>query len=241
MPDKTQIFSTMPTRQKIVVGLIALVLIFVVWQVVGLFGGNKSSGSASANSTVAGAPQQSVIPPPQALANLPKPKILSPTEAQLLRLQQETQAKYIAALNELQMLKVERDIADNQREIMKAKQDTVSAQKNIVDMLAPNGTSATHASYAKTLEPSTGANQPGIGAQSAGGGLIATEVKYTVISVSQLQHRWNAVLGFQGNLYSIRVGDVLAPDNSKVVSISRSGVVLEKDGVRKVISLVPVI
>jgi hypothetical protein len=62
-----------------------------------------------------------------------------------------------------------------------------------------------------------------------------------VISVSQLQNRWGAVLGYQGNLYSVFSGDVLPPDGSKVISISKSGVILEKNGIRTLVSMVPVI
>ena len=50
-------------------------------------------------------------------------------------------------------------------------------------------------------------------------------------------NRWTAVLGSQGKLYNVAVGDVLA-DGERVLSISKSGVILEKEGKSKKISII---
>ncbi len=241
MVDKTG-FLNMPTRQKIMAGIVLIILMVIVWQVVGLFtGGGSSSIDMSSSNKNAPNGQASAAPPPQQVATLPKPTQLTAVEAQLLQLQQETQAKYIAALNELQMLKIQKDIATNQRDIMKARQDTVSAQKNIVDMLAPSGPTANVATYAQNLVSSGGASAGQPQQQGGQGGLVPNEARYTVISVSLLQHKWGAVLGYQGSLYSVKTGDILPADDSIVVSIDKSGVVLEKNGVKRLVSLVPII
>ena len=149
---------------------------------------------------------------------------MSAQELELVRLQQETQAKYVAALNELQMLKIAREIAQTNQAIAAARLATVTAEKNTLLLLSPPPPA-----YAQGLVTPVS----GTPSMSSPG--------YTVVSVSQLQNRWNAVLGYQDKLYSVSIGDVLPSDGSTVVSISRSGVVLEKDGAKRKISMVPII
>ena len=117
---------------------------------------------------------------------------------------------------------------------MTAKLDTVTSEKKVVDLLAPPVPVATAATYAQGLEGIDGHKSTTTTSSPQ------TEANYTVISVSQLQSKWGAVLGYQGSLYNVSLGDVL-PDKSIVLHIDKSGVILEKDSVRKKISLVPII
>ncbi len=263
MPDKN-FLSNMNSRQKLIAGVVVLVVIVLVWQLYSILGQGSGERTASKPAMAASPPppQQAAQSQPAMIAQpapapkvpqqaeLPKPTVesMSPLEVELMRLQQETQAKYLAALNQLQMLKIERDIAENNRAIMSARLSTVKDQKSIVDMLAPPQAVATsHSSYAQDLvgdinhsgKPSTTLSAAETMQRSTQ--QENSDVKYVVISVSQLQNRWSAVLGYQGNLYNISVGDVLPSDGSKVISISSSGVVLDKDGEKKKISLVPII
>lgn len=228
-------------RQKMIIIVIIGVIAFIVWQAMGLFGGSSDSSAAMTgkNQATAVNNQPPPPPPPPKPAELPKPPALTAREAQLMQLQQETEQKYIAAVNELQMLKVQRDIAETNKAIAAAKLDTVHSEKNIVEALivAP----VSQASYSQTLGGAAPTTPAPLGAQAAAPAEVTQEVTYTAISVSRIQYKWNAVLGNQGNLYSVAVGDVLPPDGSKVVGIDRSGVTLEKDGLRKKISLVPII
>lgn len=243
--DKTQIFSNMTTRQKATVGALVLVVIIVLWQIIGLFGGknkpaplptgaNKSRMAMNKNQVGGAPPSPQQMTPQQ--AELIKPEPTTPRELELIKLQQETQAKYISALNELQMLKVAREIAETNQAIMTAKLATVTAEKNIVGMLSGPTPQEVSAAYAKGLV------NPANAAPHATPQVISQPtVNYTVISVTQLRYKWGAVLGYGGNLYNVSVGDVLPADGSTVVSIDKSGVVLEKNGVRKKVSLVPII
>src|SRR3990167_8520018 len=227
--DKFQFIASMSMRQKMIAGAVVLVVIFLIWQLMGLFG-NGNGASTPPPPTVV--PLQQMVPKP---APLPKPAV-SQREKELLQQQEEIEAKYIAAINELQMLKLEREIAETNKAIIDAKLGTITAQKNIIDLLSP--------------PPPPQVVQGGY-AQSLAGGSVTTalpitsqqpqEVNYTVVSISRLESRWSAVLGYQTNLYQVSTGDVLPIDGSKVVSIDRSGVLLEKEGVRKKISLVPII
>ncbi len=247
--NRTQVFSNMSTRQKVIGVILILVIGFVIWEVMGLFSEEASLSPSATTKTAAGdtamktsgpttsAMQNGVPGQPVAplVSQLPQQRsqTITQREIQLIKLQEETEEKYIAAINELQMLKVEREIAENNKAIVSAKLDTVKAQKSIVTLLTP--------AAPPTPPPSSygqGLVNP-VASSTAGG--QQTEVTYAVVSVSQLRYMWNAVLGYQSRLYQVSVGDVLPPDGSKVVSINQSGVVLEKNGIRKKVSLVPII
>lgn len=244
-----QVLSSMSMRQKVVLVLFILVAIFVVWQVYGMM---KSGGSApttgpkpvaqSAQSSggTTGPEMHQTGPMPTSAPIPRKEPPLSPRESALLQLQQETEAKYISALNELQMLKIEKEIAETNKSIMSAKLDTITAEKNIVNLLkppipAPVPPTTYTQGLAQTKQPPAQSEQPQPLSTST------AEVNYTVISVSKLQSRWNAIMGYQGNLYNVHVGDILPSDGSKVISISNTGVVLEKNGMRRKVSMVQII
>lgn len=226
-PDKSRAGTGMGSRQKLTIGVFVIIVAVLGWQVTAMLKGDgseaptapidaKSDGSSPA---VAGNNMQPPqhIPPKQVEIEQPRP--MTEQEAQLVRLRQETQANYLKALNELQLLRVAKDIADTTKDISKAKLDSVTAEKKIVEILtAP-----------------TEAEKSSMGAQIPVG--LSQDVKYTVVSVSQLQYRWSAVMNYKGNLFSVHTGDILPPDNSKVVSIAKDSVTLEKDGAITKVSL----
>lgn len=231
-----QSLANMNTRQKITAILVVVVILIVLWQLISMFRGSKSPAKSvpkqatpmSAAPTggsppVAAAMPSQMIPKP---ADIPPLQPISEREAELIKLQQETQAKYLQALNELQMLKVAKDIAVTSKDISSAKLAKVVAEKKIIDLLAPPPPPAPSSSTQALIKPVVSS-------------VLDQEPKYTVISVSQLQYRWGAVMGSKGVLFNVHVGDVLPPDGSSVVSITRDGVTLEKDGVRRKVSLIP--
>lgn len=234
--DKLQALSSMTTRQKVTAGIIAVIVLILIWQVKGLFSGGGAPAKSTAAKTTAGAAQGTMAMAPGGgspavmtpkPADIPQAQPMTEREAEIMKLQQETQAKYLEALNELQMLKLSRDIALTNKDISTAKLARVVSEKKIVDLLTPPAPPSSSESMTKNIQPiSTLGDQ---------------EVKYSVVSVSQLQYRWSAVLGYKGNLYNVKVGDILPPDGSTVESIGRDGVMLNKEGVKKKVSLVPTI
>ncbi|MBA3661301.1 MAG: hypothetical protein H0W64_06215 [Gammaproteobacteria bacterium] len=243
--NRKQLLSSMSTRQKVTVVVFILVLLFLLWQIYALLA-TPSSPSTPVNKVPAVVMPTLQNSAPQS-APLPRPSVLTPQEAAIQQMQQETESKYLTALNELQMLRIVRDIAETNKAIMSAKLDTLTAEKSIVDLLKPPPV-VTPGAYAQTLiTPTGGVNSttatttPPLNIAPPPPTLQANELPYTVISVSQLQYRWGAVLGLQGNLYSVQVGDVLPMDQSRVVSIDKGGVILEKGALRRRISLVPII
>lgn len=249
------------TKQKVIGIILILIFLFLAYMVYGMFSGgsktpaadlqaNKMASNTMSATSPGGVPAAAMHPGsgpnnlqpqmniPQAMP-LPKPTAQTEREAQLMKLQQETEAKYLAAVNELQMLKVEKDIAETNKAIMAAKFETVQSQKGIVDTLAPK-VEVPPGGYGAGLVNPTGVI--GGGAPTAPPTApVQPQESYTVVSVSQLEYRWSAVLGMGGKLYNVYINDVLPPDGSKVVAIDKSGVILEKDGVRKKISLVSII
>ncbi len=240
MTDKAMSAADSP-RQKIIMGIVVLVMGFLGYQVYHMFsGGSASETQITPQGTGAAVPQGPTPQPAQLLqtGSAEKNTPLSEREMQLIKLQQETEAKYIAALNELQMLKVQKDIAETNKAIVTAKVDTVTAQKNLVDLLAP--AAQPQQSYAQQAQGGITAAQGG--AQEGIQQQAAPVSSYTVVSVSHLQGRWNAVMGYQGKLMNVFVGDTLPADGSKIQSIDKTGVTLKlQDGTTKRISLVTII
>src|SRR5258708_2411621 len=119
-PDKAQALSSINTRQKVIGGVLVLVVLVILWVMFG-GGGSKTSKAPAVNQNMAAnktmaTPTQ---PAPQP-ASVPQSVPMSDREAQLMKLQQETQTKYLEAINELQVLKVTKDIAVANKDISAA-------------------------------------------------------------------------------------------------------------------------
>jgi type IV pilus biogenesis protein PilP len=242
--DKMQALKGMTTRQKGMLGIFAVVVIIIIWQVMGLFSGDSAETPAvikQPSKVISTAPPNHQKTPVQA-TQLPDSPVVAQSEqspealAEVMRLQQETQSQYLKTLNELQVLKVERDIAVINKDISAARLERVQSEKEIINLLAPTPPPAprptTEAASTPVIRPASVLGPVSLNAQ---------DVKYLAVSVSRLQNSWRAVLSYNNNLYSVNTGDVLPPDGSKVISINSNGVTLQQDGKRVRISVVPTI
>lgn len=257
-PDKPEI--TADIKKKATIALVALVVIVIAWQIKGLMSSDVPA-SAAATPAPAAMPQGKTVANGAPVAGTPgaaaapvdtAPKQV-PVQAnmELLKLQKETEAKYIAALNELQMLKLQRDIAEVNQAIAKAKLDTMGTEKNITDLLTvkppPPPTQLPDSEYAKMIAEGTDSTSLKPPGQSAGGApkspneevttVAPGTAVYTVLSVSKQNSKWSAVLGSNGKLFNVNVGDTISLDGTIVSSISRDGVILEQKGVKKTVSI----
>lgn len=276
-------FSGMTTRQKVMIGAFVIVVLIIIWQIKGLFGGGGEATAPPANITPAAkttgamsaaTPQQAAIRRPggapvsgiQSVPQGPAVNTYQPQQmdqqlrqepvsmsSQLMEVQKQTEQKYIEQLNQLQTLKIQREIAETNQAIAAARLATVTAEKNVTELLTKpsqpqqpqpivpagaysnvltnpvlNGASVATAQMPPAQMPPTGEVIPP----------PPLEVSYTVISVSMELGKWNAVLGYQGKLYSVSVGDKLPADGSSVVAISKNGVTLSKGGKHRKISLI---
>jgi type IV pilus biogenesis protein PilP len=247
-------------KQKIMAGGVVVILLIVIWQVMGLFGGGKNGEVTPATQappankppgqmTASAAPNapNNMMPPGNAApapALIPQPAAAPRDQiaanAEIIKNQQEDQKKYLSSINQLQMLKLQRDIAETNQAIAAAKLATATAEQGINSLLTkPLPAPVPVGEYAnKLVSPSSAGGPPGQPGQPM---QDMSGVSYVVISVSMQMNRWAAVLGYQGKLYNVSVGDILPVDGWTVASISKEGVTLKKDNMRKKISLVPVI
>lgn len=185
-------------------------------------------------------------PAPIQANNMPQqPQQLTQTSAlpmqrdtELMNMQKQTQHSYLEAVDQLQMLRVQREIAEANQAIAAAKLATVTAEKNVSDLLTkPAAPVIPAGAYANKL---VGPTMVGAGTlpEAAPAAPVTPGTPYVVISVSMGGNKWSAVLGYNGKLYNVSIGDVLPDDGSKVVGINRDGVTLDTNGTRKKISLV---
>lgn len=258
---KEGMLSRMTTKQKGTIVAMIIIVLIVIWQVVGLIGvgggsgqstlpatpvkpvvtqGVKTTGGAVSGPGLGGANAASQAPQQ---AEVRQATVLS--DAQFLQQQQMTEQKYIGKINDLEDLKIQREIAETNQAIATAKLATVTAEKNISDLLTkPAAPEIPVGAYANKLATPTMQGESAINDQgtssvaaspSAPAAPVTPTVEYTVISVSMQLGKWNAVIGYQGKLYNVTIGDILSEDNSVVTNINKNGVTLKKDGkIRKV-------
>lgn len=230
----------MDKKKLMTYAALAVLGLLILWQGMSMFGGEAAPQAVKTQPNPDTPKVASLLPAQQAQKDAP----MTEREMQLMKLQQETQAKYLAAINELQILRVNKDIAEVKKDISKATLDSITAQKDIVDLLTPKKPTIAADAYAQGLD--SGASAPPTGAPSSTSTTTADASStpsgdYKVVSVSKLRGQWMAVIGAGGKLYSAMQGDVLPTDGSTVVSIDRNGVQLEKDGKTRKLSMVPII
>jgi hypothetical protein len=247
---KTGKRGEMTPKQKAMIGAIIVVGLIMGWQIIGLFSGDSGAGVSPAKPVANGSAKMTAgSSPPGGAANiqmaaasqLPLQSGLKQmpvmTDARFLQLQQASEEKYIDKLNDLENLKIQRQIAETNQAIATAKLATVAAEKNISDLLTkPTVPTVPVAAYANGLV--TPAMQGGGQAGSQSAEIIPD---YTVISVMMQRQKWNAVMGYQGKLLNVSIGDVLPADGSVVEAISKNGVILKKDGKSKTVNMMSAI
>lgn len=194
--------------------------------------------------------QQNVPPQPQPVPGI---ETQANNNVEMLKKQKDQQEKqqekFLTTVNELQMLKLQKDIAETNQAISAAKLATATAEKNINELLIKPVPAPTPVSnYASSLvspvatggSQMNGPNGPATPPPAVSAPVDVGPVPYVVISVSMQMNKWTAVLGASGKLYNVSTGDVLS-DGWVVGHIGKEGVVLKKTGVSKKVSLIPVI
>lgn len=235
----------MTAKQKGMIGAMIIIVLVVIWQVMGLVGSGSSAKPVSAGSTASknGTANKMTSTMPTSALTAGNNPTLQPNElrqaavasdTRFLQLQQMSEQKYIGKLNDLEDLKIQREIAETNQAIATAKLATVTAEKNISDLLTRTAPEAS--AYANKLAQ-LGTNGANVNANEAPASPVpvALDVGYSIISVSMQLHKWSAIIGYQGKLFNVVVGDVLAPDGSVVVNINKNSVILKKnDTIRKI-------
>jgi hypothetical protein len=243
--------SEAPHKQKIIIAIIVVVVLIVVWQVIGLFRGGAASTEiapttpvpASATATPAsGAPTAGpkIAPVAPVAPSSPISQVTLQKDLEFLKIQKDVQQKYLNSINELQLLRIQKEIAEANQAIITSKLATVTAEKDISDLLIPSAPAApgTGTTGSTALAPDQASPQQTEEAALKAKIAPKTEGQYTVISVTMQFDKWNAILGYSGKLYRVNIGDTL-PDGSKVLKIMNDGVLLEKSDTQTKIAIVP--
>ncbi len=243
--DKSSLASGMAPRQKAIIAGVAVIILIILWLSYSMY---QNSQPMVVTPTPTTAPIAGAATAPGGMPPIHTPsqaklttQPMTEREAQLMKIQQETESSYIKAMSELQLLKLNQQFAETNQAIMKAKLETVSAQKKIVDLLQTDAERANAAGQGANITPA--AMEAAMRNMQAQQQLAQQQAiaNYTVVSVTNLQGQWRAVLGTQGRLFSVKVGDVLPVDGAKVLSISSSGVTVQRNGISKRFSMVPII
>jgi hypothetical protein len=238
--NQSMVKTDVSTKQKVMVAVVIIIFLVVIWQVIAILGIGKSSPAAiapavktnTANATKAGAmssPSNASNGNPTAVVQQSYDMTIR-DNGELLKLAKDNQEKYLRAINDLQILKLQREIAEANQAIASAKLATVTAEKSMSEVLTKSTTvpQLSPASYANGLIAPGLAdinNPPMTGPVKQAN----TNSDYQVLSVSMQNRKWTAVVGAQGKLFDVAIGDVLTADGSVVVSINRDAVVLEKE------------
>jgi hypothetical protein len=259
--------ENMPTKQKITIAVTAIVVLIVLWQVIGLFRGSSpastptitpapaqmsaqapgkpempTGGGAQAPASGGGIAAMPSNPSATSTTNMPREVAL--TKDQFLEEQQKIEKKYLKQVNDLEQLKIERQIQETNQAIATAKLATVTAEKSTADLLTKPTPVVPDTAYASQLVNPIRSGTTVMGGEQAEAPkeeVVVPAVSYSVISVSQQLNRWTAVLGAQGKLFTVSIGDILPLDGSEVISINRNGVVLKKEKKTTRISMVTAI
>lgn len=216
----TQGFAVLPPRQKMAVLLISGAIGLYLSQAIAA-AVPPPKPAVQANPATAPAVTQPVAPSPvpTKAAQQSRPQAqLTPPASIVLTQQEQVQSKYISALNELQMLKIQKEIAETSQAIVAAKLATVAAEKSITDLLSETEISKNP----KPLPAPVLSSEAG---------------SYSVQSVSMEQDQWHALVKFKDKLYNVSVGDMLPPDKSVVKSIDQKGVILDTGGMEQRVPL----
>lgn len=258
MAPERELREGISSRQKIIAAVLVIILFIVIWQIIGLFGGEKSTVPppmtpihkvAPGGALSATAPPGTPNPNPTVAANPVNPNEVTPTElppvreapvtmdSQILDMQKKTDQKYVDQLNQLQILKLQREIAETNQAIASARLATVTAEKSVSDLLtrptppAPGtlgvlipGTE-TGVTVPLQAPPPPPPLQPPV--------VVMPPIEYAVVSVSMQLGRWSAVINHENKLYSVTCGDILPDDGSIVTSINKNGVTLMRKGKRR--------
>ncbi len=251
MKDKVTQTSS---RQKVIIVVMIIVVLIIGWQIMGLMGGDSTppptiqpiakvdaSSPADPNAPAKPLATQNNLPAassPDLDESLKQSSIVN--DPQFNRLQRITEEKYVGKLNELEELRIQRQIAETNQAIAAAKLATVTAEKDIGDLLTQPSPSAM--AYAEAgvktsvdLAPASSSDNPD--AQSPVPIPVIEVAPYKLISVSMLFNKWTAVVTLQDTMFSVGVGDTLPPDGSLVTNISKSSVILKKEGQSRKVSI----
>jgi len=191
MPNNNSgnLLSNLTTKQKATGAVVVILVAVVVWQIVGLFGGDSGTPPApQVMSQAAKPPVTNLAANPPAANNSPanlssnmapdSAQPLAPLTAdtsvqqrvanneasttvtdQMIKEQEKDQVGYLKSLNKLQNLKLEREIAESSQAIAASKLATAKTEKDMSDLLTKSTAQVSLSDYASKLAAGTANGQ----------------------------------------------------------------------------------
>src|SRR5579872_6219925 len=149
MADDKMTFSTLTTKQKVIGVLLVVILGFIIYEVMGLFSSGEKNTAQMAHPMLRPAsspkPTQMTMGPAGTLSVPPGAPVQSavatvstvtlPESSDLQKQQAAQQQMYLDSVNQLQLLKIKREIAETNQAIASARLATETANKSMSDLL----------------------------------------------------------------------------------------------------------
>lgn len=253
------------SRQKVIIVVMIIVVLIIVWQIVGLMGNDsnppapviqptsKMNASKPDEKGVKNTPVQAEAPSsdqiqkpssgPEVDDNLKQASIVN--DPQFNRMQRMTEEKYVGKLNELEELRIQRQIAETNQAIAAAKLATVTAEKDISDLLTAPAPGSSPYLTNQPAKTSVDVTPPSMGGEQSANASDIPKIltpppeaaPYKLMSVSMLFNKWTAVVSLQNTMFNVGVGDILPPDGSVVTNINKNSITLKKDGKSRKVSI----
>ena len=227
--------KNLSAKQKILLPIFVLALIYVIWQVYDMFGGGavQPAPVVAAKPVVvmqtqpmAGAPSSQMQAQEQMPAALGQnapgaPAQLAPTEKSVVALAAtsggDDQSQYVQLLNHYQLLKMKRLLLEEEVAISTAQQKIAEMNAKTVSLGGMPDTGVEDmGGYSDSAMAATAPSN------SEGGG----SGDYKVVYIDKQGGDWNATLNRKGRFEEVTIGSELT-DGTQVISIDSTGVVIK--------------
>jgi septal ring-binding cell division protein DamX len=200
-------------RSKVIIGLIVVALIILIWQLSLLFGGNVSLKPAPKIETMsikkAIDPRDVIARHNQETASLLATGVENTTGDNAAANQQ----KYLALVNEYQMLEIQRMIAQDQAAIAQSRAATAEA-------------------LAKVAQAGGTASAADLGMNDAS---VNNTSDYELIYTGEDNGEWTATLKKNGQFNDVTTGSTL-PDGAKILSVDDNGVLIQSGNQKRLVT-----
>jgi type IV pilus biogenesis protein PilP len=209
---------------------------------------NPASGSSASQKMMSNSPSKPGATPPSVnmqptpaaghggnspILSKPTAEVGTPPSTPINNQQQQEQVKYVSAINQLQMLKIQKEIAETNQAIVAAKLATAEAERSMTEALTPSVPIPNPANSPPPTPAAVSGGASGSSASSDASASSSISDTYIVYSVSMELDQWHAVIGFKDKLYNVMVGDIIPNDGSIVSAIDAKGVTLKLAGMER--------
>lgn len=248
-------FNKLDQKQKIMIPVAAALVVFILWQVMAMFGGGDDFADQPADTAAfnpgpggpggtfaegqfpgqAGGPgvvnmQEVVTTDVQEIQAQP------PTQEELAELENAKQMRrvYLTLLQQYQIATVQRMLAETRAAIA---ENDAKLSKQKLEKARSDAQANQLEGGAATFNESTGE----VVMTTAGGETTEVDVvgpsdKFKLSYIGKRDGRWSAIIMLDSTHYDVGVGSKL-PDDSEVMTINRDSVLLAKNMKRRLISL----